>query len=430
VIGRPLPPPGPPLPRQVQSLAFAFAPMRFIEACRRRYGDVVAFRTVANPRFVMVFDPELVKQVFGGPPEQLRTGEARAKLAPLVGRRSVLMLDGDEHMRRRRLLLPPFHGELMRAHTQEIQDATDRMIDSWPTGQPFPLLPSMQALTLDVIVTAVFGEDHGPGQEQFTDEIRAVLDPFRPRRLRTLRSVDPTAQRRLISELIHERISRRRGAPDLAARKDVFSLLLLARDENQSAMTDDELCDDLVALIFAGNETTPHALAWAFELLMRNPAVLERLEAELANGDGVYLNAVVKETLRLRAPVVHVGRVVRGQPYRLGDHLIQPGTEIRASIAAIHGRADHYREPGAFIPERFLDCDPPDTYTWLPFGGGVRRCLGASFAMLEMAVIVRRVLERTRLTPARRRPEKAVLDGTIQVPARGVRVVKLARAAL
>ena len=293
--------PGPRLPRRLQSLALAFAPLRFTEACHRRYGDVVAFRTVSNPRFVMVFEPGLVKQMFGDSPERLGTGEARAKLAPVVGERSVLMLDGAEHVRRRRLVLPPFHGQLMRAHLADIQDATDQAVDSWPTGQPFPLVPSMQALSLDVLMRLVFGRDQERGREELTQGIRAVLEPSRPRRLRMRGSVSSPAHPREVDELIYQEISRRRAALDLEEREDVLSLLLLARDEDGRALTNAELRDELVGLLFAGNETTPTALAWAFELLLRHPAVLARLEAELGNGED-YLNAVVKETLRLRPP--------------------------------------------------------------------------------------------------------------------------------
>jgi cytochrome P450 len=421
-------PPGPRLPQRLQTLALTFAPLRFIEACHRRYGDVVALRTVSNPRLVMVFAPELVRQVFGGSPEHLRGGEAQALNAQVVGEHSVLVLDGPAHMRRRRLLLPLFHGEPMRAHIGVVRAATDRVVDSWPVGHPFALMPSMQALTLEVIMRAVFGVEEGARQHELTQRIRAMLDPFRPRPVRILGPVDSRARRRLVDELIYEEIARRRVASDLEERRDVLSMLLLARDENGAAMTDQELRDDLVTLLIAGHETTASALAWAFELLLRHPAVLERLEAEVANGDDHYLNAVIKEALRLRPPVVHVGRVVRGQPYELGGYLIRPGTEIRASVAAIHRQAEHYPDPRVFRPERFLGPDPPDTYTWLPFGGGVRRCLGASFATFEMAVVIPRVLERARLASAGR-PEKGLVGGRMQAPARGVRVIARALAA-
>ena len=212
---------------------------------------------------------------------------------------------------------------------------------------------------------------------------------------------------RAVDELIYEEIARRREAPDLDEREDVFSMLLLARDEDGQAMTDQELRDELVTLLVAGHETTATGLAWAFELLLRNPRVLERLRARSRTGDDAYLDAVVKETLRLRPVIAGVGRVVRGEPFELGGYVIPPGIEINPSIAAIHRRADRYPEPREFRPERFLGDDAPDTYTWLPFGGGTRRCLGASFATFEMKVVIRRVLERAQLGPSAAGPRRA-----------------------
>lgn len=427
-------PPGPRLPRWMQTAGFLFQPARFIEGCRRRYGDIVTFRSLFDPCFVMVFDPDMVKQVFRGPPEQLRAGEANAVLGPVVGARSVLLLDGAEHLRERRLLLPPFHGQRMRAYDEVMREAADRTIDSWPVGRPFALLPSMQSLTLEVILRAVFGVAEGPRLEELKRRIRGMINPTDSRlgllvfalssgRFGGAAGERFEERRRAVDELIYEEIRRRRHAPDLEQREDVFSMLLLARDEDGEAMTDRELRDELVTLLVAGHETTATGLAWAFEALMRNPPVLERLRASLANGDGDYLEAVVKEALRLRPVISGVGRVVREEPFEVGGYLIPPGIEINPSIAAIHRRADRYPEPRAFRPERFLGDDAPDTYTWLPFGGGIRRCLGASFATFEMGVVIRRVIERTRLAPADARPDKGVRQGITFVPKRGVRVV-------
>jgi cytochrome P450 len=426
-------PPGPRLPRWLQTAGFIFQNVRFIDWARGRYGDTVTFRTLFDPCFVMVFDPELVKQVFRGPPSQLRAGEANAVLRMVVGDHSLLLLDGAAHLRERKLLLPAFHGERMRAYEQVMREAADRAVDSWPVGRPFPLLPSMRSLTLDVIMRAVFGVDEGPRMEELKRRIRAMIDPTVNRYGLLLMIVSGgrlgsgagdrfEGQRRSVDELIYEEIARRRDAPDLEQREDVFSMLLLARDEDGEAMTDRELRDELVTLLVAGHETTATGLAWAFELLLRNPAVLERLRASLAAGDGAYLDAVVKEALRLRPVILGVGRVVREEPFQLGDHEIPVGVELNPSIGAIHRRADRYPEPREFRPERFLGDDAPDTYTWLPFGGGTRRCIGASFAGFEMTVVIRRVLERTRLTPAGRRPDKGVRKGITFVPKRGVRV--------
>ena len=416
-------PPGPRLPRAVQTLGFIFFPVPFIEGCRRRYGDVVTMGTLFDSRFVMVFDPGSVKQIFRGSPDQLRAGEANAPLGPVLGERSVLLLDGAEHIRHRRLMLPSFHGERMRAYEAVMRESADRAIDAWPVGETFKLLPSMQSLTLDVIMRAVFGLEEGPRQEELKRRVRAMLDPVGTRlgmlmmvlsngRAGTSRFQEFADRRGLVDKLIFEEITRRRAAEDLPAREDVLSMLLLARDEEGGALTDQEVRDELVTLLVAGHETTATGLAWAFELLLRNPEVLERLKASLAKGEDEYLEAVVKETLRLRTVVPGVGRVVRGEPFELGDYVIPPGVEINPSITAIHRRADCYPEPAEFRPERFIGEGAPDTYTWLPFGGSTRRCLGASFATFEMQVVIRRVLERTRLEPATLRPEKRLRKGT------------------
>jgi cytochrome P450 len=401
----------------MQTLGFVFFPVPFIDGCRRRYGDVVTMGTLFDSRFVMVFDPENVKQLFRGSPEQLRAGEANAPLGPVVGERSVLLLDGAEHLRHRRLMLPSFHGERMRAYETMMREAADRAIDSWPVGESFALLPWMQSLTLDVIMRAVFGVEEGPRQEELKRRVRAMLDPVGTRlgilmmvlsggRAGTARFEEFQDRRRLVDELIYAEIDRRRAEADLESREDVLSMLLLAQDENEETMTDGELRDELVTLLVAGHETTSTGLAWAFELLLRNPHVLERLRGSLAAGETEYLEAVVKETLRARTVVPGVGRVVRGEPFELGGYVIPPGVEINPSIAAIHRRADCYPEPHEFRPERFLGPEAPDTYTWLPFGGSTRRCLGASFATFEMQVVIRRVLERTHLRPVGKRPEK------------------------
>ncbi len=431
-------PPGPRLPRWMQTAGFLLFPVPWIDLCRGRYGDVVTFRSLFDPQFVMVFDADLVKQVFRGSPDRLYAGEANALLGPVVGERSVLLLDGADHLRQRKLLLPPFHGQRMRAYEEVMVEAADRTVDSWPAREHFTLLPSMQALTLDVIVRAVFGVTDSERSEELKRRLRAMIDPVASRvgvlllvltggRRGSGAGEEFARQRRAVDELIYEEIAARRGAADLAEREDVLSMLVMARDEGGSAMTDEELRDELLTLLVAGHETTATALAWAFELLLRNPPVLSRLQSSLAQGDDAYLGAVVKETLRIRPVISGIGRVVRGgEPFEVGNFAIPPGVEINPSIAAIHRRADRYPAASEFRPERFLGPDPPDTYTWLPFGGGTRRCLGASFAEFEMRTVIRRVLERTRLRPVGRRPERGVRRGITFVPKRGVRVSRVA----
>jgi cytochrome P450 family 135 len=428
-------PPGPRLPRLVQTLGFLFAPAPFLDAVRRRHGDVVTMRTLFDPRFVMVFDPEVVKQVFRGPPEQLRAGEANAPLGPVLGERSVLLLDGAEHLRHRRLMLPSFHGERMREYESVMRTAADRAIDSWPVGETFRLLPHLQSLTLDVIMHAVFGVEAGERQEELKRRVRTMLDPVGSRAALLLMLVSGgrigvtgrierfERDRRAVDEMIYAEIARRRTASDLEQRTDVLSMLLLARDEDGQTLTDAELRDELVTLVVAGHETTATGLAWAFELLLRTPRVLARTRAAVAEGHTTYLDAVVKETLRRRTVVPGVGRVVRGAPFELNGYVIPPGVEINPNISGMHRRPDRYPEPEEFRPERFLGEDAPDTYTWIPFGGGTRRCLGASFATFEMRVVIARVLERAQLR-AVGRPETGVRKGVTIVPRRGVQVVQ------
>ena len=420
-------PPGPRLPRWFQTMGFVFASGTWVEANIRRYGDVITFRSLFDPGFVMVFDPELVKDVFRGSPDQLRAGEANALLGPILGERSVLLLDGAEHMRQRKLLLPPFHGDRMRTCVDWMREDADRSIDTWPRGEEFALLPHMQEITLSVIMRTVFGaEDEG-----LKRALREMVEPVgRNRRGIILMAISrgrfgPVAgesfadRRKKVDEGIYALIAERRAQDDLADRKDVLSLLLLARDENGEPMSDKELRDELVTLLVAGHETTATGLAWAFELMNRNPHVKEKAKG----ADDAYLDALVKEVLRIRPVISGVGRVVRGEPFQLGDHVIPPGTEINPSIAFIHRRQDRYPQPGEFRPERFLDGNSPDTYTWLPFGGGTRRCLGASFAMMEMRVVIRQVLERTDLKPARRMAERGVRRSVTYGPKHGARVI-------
>ena len=426
-------PPGPKLPALLQTLGFILAPVQFIDAMRRRYGDIVTFSTSFDSGFVMVFDPDTVKQVFRAPPDRLRAGEANALLGTILGQRSLLLLDGAEHLRQRKLMLPPFHGRRMRAYERVMREAADREIDGWPIGESFAVMPSMQALTLDVITRAVFGVEEGERLTELKHRLRAMIMPV-SRRLGVLilafsgrrqrgRFAEFARRRAVADELIFDEIARRRDATDLDQREDVFSLLVQARDEDGRPLTDQELRDELVTLLVAGHETTATGLAWAFDLLAHHPQVLERLRASLAAGEDDYLDAVVKETLRIRPVIPGVGRVVRGGAFELEGWEIPDGVEINPSIALIHRRGDRYPDPQEFRPERFLSDDAPDTYTWIPFGGGTRRCLGAAFATFEMATVIRTVLERCEIRPASRRPARMERRGITIVPRDGARIV-------
>ena len=426
-------PPGPRLPRFLQTIAFILAGPRFLEACRRRYGGAVTLGTLFDDKFVMLFDPALVKELFQGPHDQLRAGEANALLGPVLGQRSVLLLDGSEHLRHRKLMLPHLHGQRMQAYAQTIQEATDREIDSWPLGEPFALLPTMQSLTLQVIMRAVFGYEPGPESDELRSRLRAMVEPLsRPRGLPLMMLLGRLgsdrrgaaqqfdARRREVDEILFGEIARRRAEPDLAERDDVFSALLVAEDEDGNRLTDQEVRDELVTLLLAGHETTATGLAWTFDLVLHSPEVLAKARVE---GDE-YLDAAVKEALRIRPVIPGVGRVVRGEPFRLNGYVIPPGVEINPSIRMIHRRPDVYPDPAAFRPERFLSEDAPDTYTWVPFGGGTRRCLGASFALMEMRIVLARVLERVPLRPADPERERVQFRAITLSPRNGTRVIQ------
>jgi cytochrome P450 family 135 len=430
-------PPAPRLPRVAQTAGFMFGGVRFLEWCRRRYGPAVTLGTLFDDGFVMVFEPELVKQIFQGPHDQLHAGKANVLLGPILGHRSVLLLDGSEHLRHRRLLLPPFHGRQMLAHVQTMRDCADAEIDAWPVGEPFTLLPSMQAVTLNVMLKAVFGfetDPTHPGQDELRRRVRAMIDPLaRPRGMVVLGAVMRGSRRRAarafaerqraVDELLYAEIARRRAAPDLAERDDILSALLLAQDADGEQLSDREVRDELLTLLLAGHETTAVGLAWTFDLLLHTPRVLER-----ARGlDDDYLDALVKEALRIRTVIPGVGRVVQERPFALGGYEVPVGMEINPSIRTMHRRADLYPQPDELRPERFLGADGspiPDTYTWLPFGGGTRRCLGASFALTEMRVVVARVLERALLAAADERQAKVQFRVITLAPKSGVRVVQ------
>jgi cytochrome P450 family 135 len=426
-------PPGPSMARALQTAGFMFGGVRFLERCRRRYGDAVTFGTLFDERFVMVFDPELVKQVFQGSHDQLHAGEANELLGPIVGQRSVLLLDGAEHLRHRKLMLPAFHGRQMLAHTEAMRSSADLEIDSWPVGDPFALLPSMQSLTLRIILRAVFGYQPGPAEAELRARLRAMIEPLaRPRGLLLLSFVvrrrrDPSAaaisfqkRQEAVDELLYAEIARRREDPGLQQRDDVFSALLLARDEQGERLTDREVRDELLTLLLAGHETTATGLAWTFDLLLHNQRVLEAARER----DDRYLDAVVKEALRVRPVIPGVGRVVRERPFRLNGYEVPVGIEINPSIRTIHRRADLYPSPQMFWPERFLAKEAPDTYTWIPFGGGTRRCLGASFALTEMRIVLHRVLARSRLRAVDKKVAKGKLRAITLSPKGGVRVIQ------
>ena len=431
VSARPALPAGPPYPRALATLGWATRPMPFMDRCRERYGDVFTLRIAHEGTWVFLCDPDAVKQVFTGDPRLLHAGEANVVLLPLLGHNSVLLLDEKPHMAQRKLLLPSFHGERMQRYGELMRDVAHREMERWPIGEPLELWPRMQAITLEVIMRAVFGIEEVDRLERLRGILGRMLDwTTDPKRMLAFALLGPRRARgapqlrRIVEpadEMLYEEIARRRHDPTVAERDDVLSMLVEARHENGSPMTDAELRDELMTLLVAGHETTATSLAWAVERLLRHPDKLARLTDEVAAGEEEYLEAVIKETLRLRPVLPIVARRLQ-EPMELAGHLLPAGVSVAPCIYLLHRRPDIYPEPRAFRPERFLEA-PAGTYTWIPFGGGVRRCLGASFAQFEMKTVLGALVTRARLRPSRQRSERVRRRAITLTPEHGTEVV-------
>jgi cytochrome P450 len=394
-------------------------------ALRKRYGGVFRTNDVILGEVVHIADRELIEQMFKWKPAQYVVGEPREVMEPVTGPSSLLLLDGERHMRMRKLMLPPFHGEAIARYAELIAQITNREIDGWRPGEVIRARTVAQTITMEVIIRAVFG---------ITDAARvAELKRILPR----LSSINPILgieavrkdlgprspwgrfirDRDRADEMIYEEIANRRGDPDGGARDDILTLLLSARDEDGDPLTDPELRDELITILLAGHETTATSIGWAFERLLRTPHALRRLVAEVRAGEEEYVDAVIKETLRVRPVVTEVFRAPT-EPVELGGYLFEPGTHLAASILLVQYDPQLYPDPGLFRPERFLE-GAPESYTWVPFGGGVRRCIGAAFAQLEMNVVISTMLARTELRARRPRSEKARFRGVTVLPSRG-----------
>jgi cytochrome P450 len=404
-------------------------PLESLVGWRERYGDVF---TVALPIFglgVYVADPEAIREMLTGDQSDLHAGEANAPLSPVLGDKSVLILDGREHLRQRKLLLPPFQGSAIQNFRTVIREVAEAEVDSWRQGERFLMRERMRALTFEVIVRAVFGVTERERIERLRSALVSVIDMqmifLMPNTLRRdLGRFSPWGQfqRRLkaADALIYEEIARRRGESDLEDRTDVLSLLLCARDEEGEAMTDVELRDELMTMLLAGHETTATGLAFAFDLLLRNPRVLSRLRDELAGEDDTYLEAVVTESLRLR-PVIDANERTLTKPRTIGGWNLPAGIRVYPAIVVVQLREDLYPRAQEFRPERFIE-EEAESYSWLPFGGGIRRCIGAALAQAEMAEVIRTVVSRVDLEPTRSDPEPVVMRGITLVPRYGTPV--------
>jgi cytochrome P450 len=394
-------------------MAFWTRPLASLERWRARYGKRFTIRLPAGPPFVMITEPDQVKQVFTAPADVLHPGEGARVLEPVVGSNSVLLLDEAAHMEQRKLMLPAFHGERMALLKDLMSEVAEREVLDWPRGTPIEMHPRMQALTLEVILRAVFGLQPGPRLDALREQLRLMLEfgdrpislvPPDPdgRAAKVLGRVGPFAKFVRMQEradaLIFELIDERRR--DGSGGDDVLAMLLDARHEDGSPMDDQELRDELMTLLVAGHETTASALAWTFSRLPLHADVLARLNDEIAADDGdEYLTATIYEIMRRRPVLPNVGPRYVVQEVEVGGWTYQPGVCLVPNAYLIHHDADIYPEPYAFRPERFLD-ESPGTYTWIPFGGGRRRCLGASFAMLEMKIVLRAVLSQCEVRSA------------------------------
>jgi cytochrome P450 len=431
-------PPGPRAPAMMQTLAWAVAPTWLMDGCARRLGDVFTITFAPSGlKLVMVSDPEAVKAVFTAPPEVAPSAAGTSPVAPVMGPSSVLVLTGPEHMRQRKLLLPPFHGERMREYEDVIVEATRRDMAAWPLGRPMRLQQHTRMITLEVILRAVFGVE-AERMEALRRAIAELLAPVHPLRILLVALRRPSLERptgaigRALDRLdavIYEELARRRSQRDLAERTDILSLLMRARDEDEQAMTDAELRDELVTLLLAGHETTATSVAWAIERLVRHPDKLRKLVAEIdaeADGGGdAYMTAVVNETLRVR-PVVPIVVRMLTEELQVGPYRLPQGTRVVPSIYLTNRSPRVYADPEEFRPERFLH-GAPETFSWIPFGGGIRRCIGASFAQFEMKLILRTMLSelepRAPRSPVWRRGEWVRRRAITLVPAAGARVV-------
>jgi cytochrome P450 len=434
-------PPGPRMPSFVQAVGWSRRPLAFMERCQRHYGDTFTLRLARGETWVVVCDPEDVKRVFTADPETLGVSEANPLLGPLLGRRSVMLLEEPEHMPRRKLMLAPFHGRRMDSYGEMMSEVTRREIERWPIGEPFELWPRMQTITLEVILHVVFGSvqsEHVQRLRELLVELTAWLND--PGRLASLSALSATLGARamardprfqttreamastVLAEVKHRREARdagnfaragEQGARGGTERDDVLALLESATYEDGTPLSERDLCDEAITLLLDGPTST--SLAWTFERLLRHPDKLERLRREVSGGeDDAYLDAVVREAMRLCPPVAVVARRLLA-PLELGGYTVPAGVTVAPCVYLMHRRAEVYPNPRAFVPERFVG-KAAGTYTWIPFGGGSRRCLAASFATMEMKRVVRTVLSEVELRPERAGSERVTRSSIAFAP--------------
>ena len=445
-------------PRLLQTLTFGTRPLSFNLTPQRRFGDVWQINILSrNEPFVVTCHPEHVESLFKAKPDEAETLTSESPLRPIIGPNSILTMVGDRHMHERKLLLPPFHGEAVQRYVEKIKEIADAEIASWPLGKPFSLARRMQAVTLDVIMGGIFGVEGRPApgtlehlmRETFRKLLRMTTRPlWQLVELQNLGQQEPRGVMRAtlapVDRQLFRAIADRRAAADSAERADVMSLLLEARDEDGQPLSDQHIRDELISLVLAGHETTANSLAWTFERLVRSPAAYDELRRVVRaedEGAEAYVEATIYEGMRVRPVIPIVVRRVK-RPWQLGEYVVPASTPVAMSIVALHHRPDVYPEPHAFRPERFVAAKQPDdpgadhaseaggrvvrkpgTYTWIPFGGGTRRCLGAALAMAEQKVVLSAIAKRVDLRAAQPRPERARQRNVTMIPGKGGRVV-------
>lgn len=418
-------PPGPRAPALVQSLRYYRDPYGYLRACHEKYGDWFTVRQIPCGTMVYVADPEAARQLFADPGTHL-VAPINAFMAPVVGG-GLFLLDGKAHIRERRWLAPSFARERLRAVAEHAEALANDRLSSWPVGQPFALLPWLETLTLDVILRLLFGIS----AQQRVAKIAPLILRLKSKDLvqsalaalpfglanwklsgaatRTLAQID--------AEIYAELATRRAG---VGSHEGMLAALLAPRDGEIAS--DRAIRDEVMTLVFAGHDSVATTLAWVFERIVRHPAVVAKLRTTLASGDDRYIEAVLLETMRQRAPLPDVGRQL-STPFSIDGHHIPAGTRLCPAIALIHMRPDRFPEPEMFRPERFLDGPVPAPWVYLPFGGGVRRCIGEAFAMTEMRTILAAVVRRAELRAAHTEPERGATNGVTVAPHRGASVV-------
>jgi len=424
-------PPGPSIPAALQMMGFWSRPIASMERARARYGKRFTVRLLGAPPFVIHSEPDHIKEIFAAPPDVLHPGEGARLLEPIVGANSLILLDEAPHLEQRKLLLPALHGERMNGLDGLMREVTEREVASWPRDEPFVTHDRLTGLTLDIILRAVFGLDPGPRLDEMRSLLTGILEfsmsptsmiPFAQRSwFGGGPFVEFARLRERTDELIFELVAERRA--EGGDRDDVLAMLLEARHEDGSPMSEQELRDELMTMLTAGHETTASQLSWAFAILAREPRVQDELAAEIDRGDGEeYLTATVQEILRRRPVLPNAEPRLVKKEVEIGGWTFPPDVCLIANAYLLHHDADVYPDPYSFRPERFVG-EKPGTYTWIPFGGGRRRCIGAAFASLEMRTVLRAVLETARLEPGADAPEHTRRRAITISPKQGGRTV-------